>query len=565
MDFVNQAYAQGIELIRSMSVGTRFATGLLFALVVISLAYLLQYQATGGDELLLGGRAFDASELTAMEAAFSKAGLGRWQTFGNQIRVPRGQKELYMAALADGNALPPDFSKYLDEATAADNPFASVKSLEMRRWNAKQKTLALIIKRMRGIEDATIQYDEEVKRGLTPHKQKTAMVAIRTRGGQLEEEQIRAIRNVVASAYAGLDRHHVTITDMTSGYSYGGQIGPDGLPEDESLYAAYKQRHERAWQQKITQQLAYIPGVVVGVNVELNPEVEKKLQTIKLDPKPVTLAAQESSKDSKTQTPFTGGRPGAQSNGVSNTALSLQQTGGTNSGESSATETHSDIRNLPGSDTAQITHAALTPKKVTASIDVPASYYIAVWNQRNAQSADKSGKTAKQPDPAELATIETATKNQIKERIRNLLPDVQQGTNPYPHIVVETYVDLPTTVVAKPALAATAGEWFASNWQTLGLVGLGLFSLIMLRSMIRSPIGLPSPGAGVAVQAAEAGPLRVVGNDVADDDDEPEPAKVLRTHFHSTGPNLKSELQEIVKENPDAAAAILRAWIGDAA
>src|SRR5687767_4634072 len=134
-----------------MSVGTRVATASLLALVVVSVAYLFQYQVTGGDELLLGGRAFDAGELTAMEAAFSQANLGKWQTIGNQIRVPRGQKELYMAALADGNALPPDFYRYLDEATAADSPFASAKSLETRLRNAKQKELSLIIKRMRGI------------------------------------------------------------------------------------------------------------------------------------------------------------------------------------------------------------------------------------------------------------------------------------------------------------------------------------------------------------------------------------------------------------------------------
>src|SRR5262249_2658187 len=152
--------------------------------------------------------------------------------------------------------------------------FASVKSLEMRRWNAKQKELSLIIKRMRGIEDATIQYDEEMKRGLTPHKQKTAMVAVKTVGGQLEPEQVRAIRNVVASAYAGLDRNQITITDMTSGFTYGGAIGPDGLPEDESLYAMNKSRYEREWQQKIAKHLSFIPGVVVSVNAELKPEVQ---------------------------------------------------------------------------------------------------------------------------------------------------------------------------------------------------------------------------------------------------------------------------------------------------
>ena len=39
----------------------------------------------------------------------------------------------------EGNALPADFYKYLDDAIKADSPFSSAKSLDMRRWNAKQK------------------------------------------------------------------------------------------------------------------------------------------------------------------------------------------------------------------------------------------------------------------------------------------------------------------------------------------------------------------------------------------------------------------------------------------
>ena len=77
MDFVSQAYSQLVELIRSMSAGTRVATGLLLALVVVSLVYLFQYQVNGGDELLLAGRTFSQKELTAIEAAFAKAGLGK--------------------------------------------------------------------------------------------------------------------------------------------------------------------------------------------------------------------------------------------------------------------------------------------------------------------------------------------------------------------------------------------------------------------------------------------------------------------------------------------------------
>jgi len=67
----------------------------------------------------------------------------------------------------------------------------------MRRWNAKQKELSLIIGRMSGIESATVQYDEEVKRGLTQQKQKNSDGRRPNPRGQLETSRFRAIRNVV--------------------------------------------------------------------------------------------------------------------------------------------------------------------------------------------------------------------------------------------------------------------------------------------------------------------------------------------------------------------------------
>ena len=101
MDFVNKAFAQLVELFRSLTPGTRVAVGLLLAVIVVSLVYLFQYQVSSGDEFLLDGRPFSGSELTAIEAAFAKASLGKSTIVGNKIRIPRGQKELYLAALAD--------------------------------------------------------------------------------------------------------------------------------------------------------------------------------------------------------------------------------------------------------------------------------------------------------------------------------------------------------------------------------------------------------------------------------------------------------------------------------
>ena len=554
MDFVSKAYAQAVELFRSLSPGTRIAAALLLVAVVVSLVYLFQYQVTVGEEYLLGGRPFTGSELTSIEAAFAKAGLGGSAVVGDRIRIPRGKKAEYLAALADNSALPADFYRYLDEATAADSPFASAKSLEIKRWNAKQKELALIISRMRGIETATVQYDEEIKQGLLRQKHKTAMVALQTAGGALEEDQLKSIRNVVASAYAGLQRQDITITDMTSGLSYGGAIGPGGVPEDESPYAAYKGKFEREFQRKIQSQLSMIPGVIVGVNVELTTELEHSTHTVKLDPKPVTVAARETSKESSSQAPQPAGRPGAVSNGVGNQPQTLATA---NSGSTSTTETQSDIQNVPGTEHTVRKEAPLVPKSVTASIEVPTSYFQQVWRSRNPVPA---GEAPKPPDPADVSKIEIETVNRIKETVRNLLPPVIQGTNPYPHVVVSTYTDLPGAPVAAPTLAASSGTWLAENWQMLAAVGVGLASLLMLRSMVRSP----ARGVRPAAAAAEAHGPRLA-EDTAAEPADAEPSKVLKRRFQSSGPDLRAELREIVQENPDAAANILRAWIGEVA
>jgi len=556
MDFVNKAFAQTSDLFRSMTPGVRLTAGLLLAVIVVSLVYLFQYKMTGGDEFLLDGRPFSSSEIASIEAAFAQAGLNESSISGNRIRIPAGKKDLYLAALADNNALPADFYHYLDEASASDNPFTSSRSQELRRWNAKQKELALIISRMRGIESATVQFDEESKGGLQKQKHKTAMVAVQTLGGELEESQLKAIRNVVASAYAGLDRQNITITDMTSGLSYGGTPGENGLNQDESVYASHKQKYERDWQRKIADQLAMIPNVVVGVNVELTPEIQHSTQTIKLDPKPITLSANEMTKESTSTTPNPAGRPGAVPNGVGNQPVAVTPTVASGP-EQTSSESSSQIRNLPGHEQTVLHKAPLVPTKVTASIDVPASYFIRIWKERNPAEAVKPDVI---PDPAALAKIETETINKIKETVRNLLPPVEQGTDPYPHITVATYVDLPGPAVAAPTAVAQATGWFSDNWRSVAMVAVGLFSLLMLRSMLRSTAGSPAP-----VPAAQAAAESSGSSQSEDAADETDAGAAVKRRFQTTGPNLRMELQELVKEDPDTAANILRSWIGDAA
>ncbi|QDU26973.1 flagellar MS-ring protein [Anatilimnocola aggregata] len=559
MDFVNKLYAQLTDVFRSMTPGTRVAAGLLLAVIVVSLVYLFQYEVGGGDEYLLDGRAFSGAELTAIEAAFAKAGLGQSVVSGNQIRIPRGQKQRYLGAMAESDALPADFSLHMTKATDSDNPFSSTRSLEMRRSNAKQKELALIISRMRGIESATVQFDEEQQGGLSRQKKKTAMVAVQTLGSPLSEEQVKAIRNVVSSAYVGLDRQNVTITDIASHHTYGGPSSAGGFSEDDSIYASHKSKFEREWQRKIYDQLAMIPGVIVGVNVELNPELAHNTSLIKLDPKPITVQSQESSREMTATQPSIGGRPGAESNGVGgNRPIAVNAAGG--GGQSQTTESRSETRNLPGHEQTLITKVPLAPAQVTASIEIPASYYVKVWKERRSV-----GQAPAEPDAVSLANIENETRKRIEETVRNLLPPVAQGTNPYPHITVSTFTDLAAAPIVPPSVADNALGWLGDNWRTLAMLVIGLMSLMMMRSMLNSKaVSGPEVAGGAATAAANQ------HDGGADDLDDVEASNGPTTsprlkRFNPSGGNLKEELQVLVKEDPDAAANILRTWIGEAA
>ncbi len=92
------------------------------------------------------------------------------------------------------------------------------------------------------------------------------------------------------------------------------------------------------------------------------------------------------------------------------------------------------------------------------------------------------------------------------------------------------------------------------------MAGLAIFSLLMLRSIVRGGGGgNPSPIAGAQpVLRLETGEPTDGEPDGVDDD-----PNRLRLKLRK-GESLKDDLTSMVRDDPDAAAAILRSWIGQA-
>lgn len=555
MDFVNKTFSQVADLFRSMTPGARLTAGLLLAAVVVSLGYLFTHQLSGGDAYLLGGQPFSAHELPAMEAAFGKAGLGNYTVEGNRIRIPRGQQAAYMGALADAGALPADFHKYLTDATANVGPFTSRPQQEEMIKIARQKELALIIRSMQGIENAAVHYDTQKKGGLNKGTVTTASVSVKPRGSQpLDERQVPMIRHLVAGAVAGLLPEQVTVVDLNGRTFSGGKSdGIGGAFDDPHL--ARMREYQATFESMILNALSYVPGVTVTASVELNKELHHRQEKDTYDPKAVAVLSQrEETSTSTSNSGGSGGQPGLESQGPNRPGRLTSASSGSKSEEERST---TEITNAPSRERTLIDLAALTPKRVAAAVGVPSSYFESIWKQRNPAPAGQPPKT---PDRAALDQIQKEEIEKIREHVTRILqphtaaPDAAAA----PLVTVTAFSQVPPSALPEPPTLDKALHWFSASWSTLGMILLAGTGLVMLRSLTRpsatDAAAAPLPASPEIAAAAEPEP---------GDESPPKPKGRLKRKLGG-GPSLREELAEIVREDPDAAANILRGWIGNA-
>ncbi|HKD37824.1 MAG TPA: flagellar M-ring protein FliF C-terminal domain-containing protein [Pirellulales bacterium] len=540
-----------------MTPGARITAGLLLAVLVVSLGYLFNHQSSSPDGYLMGGEPVPLSQLSAIHEAFGKAKLAGYEIDADhRIRVPDAQKAVYMAALADAGALPTGFGDSMMKAITTGGPLTSHNQQLALAKVALERQLAEIVSAMRGVETASVLYNVDSEPGLSlNHAIKTATVNVKMRGSQtLEDNQVLMIRQLVAGAI-GCKPTDVSVGDLTTGRTHAAGSGttPGGVDND---YADMKEKYEKQWEAKIRDALNWIPAATVKVNVELNPEIMVEQSDDKFD-KPVPFDTEENNSSTTSQSAAPGGPPGlvAQRGVQSNAPANLAASNGTkNQSETNKTRTKSAVTT-----SRLITKKApLTPSRVTVSIGVPRSYYESIWRLKNPTPA---GSDPKPISPQDIDALEAAEQPKIEQLVGNLLPPVhdekvQQTTK---QVTVMTFQQLPGPAIEQPTVADKATAWFVQYWSTLGTIGLGMVSLLMLRSMVRAVPAAESPRSEAApVTTAPAGEEE----DAAAVEQQDAAARLKRRA--KSGPSLRDELVEIVREDPDAAANILRNWIGSA-
>jgi flagellar M-ring protein FliF len=350
----------------------------------------------------------------------------------------------------------------------------------------------------------------------------------------------------------------VTVIDLASGRLFAGnggaEIKPGGAMGD---YADYKRRHEMDWRQKISHVLSYIPDVLVTTNVELDPEVVNEQKSTEYGSANAVVFKSRSVTAKAADAPSARRRSEtAERNDMHQPATLLSTAGLTKDDETSAIEQEKAVPTTE----KFVVREGRTPTRVTVSVAVPNSYYEKIWRQQNPVSGRQP---PARPDPAELAVLQETERKKIETAVLTLLPVPAVKTSDfYPQVTVSTFYQVLQPALPQATASDDALAWLGQYWSTLGMILLALVSLFMLRGMVKTvPAAAAAPPAGTTFER-RGSPALVA--DSAEERSDENLARGPSRRRAAHGPQLRDELADIVRDDPDAAVSILRTWIGNA-
>ena len=562
MDYLKQFYAQIRDLFLSMTPGNRIVASMLAAVLAVSLGYLFvgsiqtETLPDGKYAFIYDGRSFDGDEKTAAESAIARAKLRGHDWIGDKLRVPKKQVATFTNVLAAERVLNPRGNARTTMVNGT-NPWESGKAMENKKEQAYAQDLAHAIALIPDI--ATAQVFPNSRRDFNRQTLQyrwipSASVFVEAKAYKpLSDDVIASIAAIIAPAFGIVDLKEITITDSKNVRSYNG-LGQERSGGGTS-YNKIQSRYQEQIKDQIHELFPYIRGLQVQATVTLSPRINENVFIVQHDdPTAVHTHVRGTDFEKTDADRFARVGHAAQMNRPMidsnvNTSLQARTKEVTHESETSnalqGTENRHEL-------------APFIPQRIVASLQIPRSYVREVWQMRN--------RTAQEPTEEELDAVSTVIRDDMKKQVEHLLFPYRDPRNPETVQITEYPDDPPEEV------ALTAWEkfllWLIENWQTLGLMGLVLTGLGVLWSITR-----PEKHGDVVLYELPETPLEQY-EALAKAKAEAEAAALAEAEGEEDFPrslesfrsmrSLQEEVAELVTENPEAAAAVLRQWIGTA-
>lgn len=563
MNALSQIGKQLSDVFTAMTPQARIMAGLMAGVILVSLGWIFSVGSAQKYETLLGG-SFTEKELDQMEAALSQAGLRGFSRAGRQIKIPSDEKDIYLKAVQDGQALPAQWGNATDTALSTGGMFDSPLLQTSRLQTARERELAVLLRGIQGIEFAAVNYDEK-KTAFMRDTERVCSVFVRAPHGQeIDSRLLRSIAMQAQNHFAGLSEGNVSVFDQGAQRNYRPSSDPNSMEQSPYLYA--QMQYEDKVKAKVRELLGYDYGnIKVGATVDLDSKLSSEQEQLVFDGTPVALQSSTSRKDTENQKSQPAGPPGAGTNeAITNSSAALSAS---SAGQSSSTKESEEQKNaVAGHTVSRTTEAGLVPTKVTVSVGIPDTYYKSVWMRKQAQdNPDFDPTTNPIPSPTELSEIKQDTDANLRLALASVTSGIRAGLDPKPLINIFEFPELPVDPFPEPGIAQVAMGWLAQSWSTLALLAVLLVSLGMMFSWVKSQGDAAgdknfSEGFGLKIPETLYDEIDVEGEEegLAAGGDK-------KVEFQVTGGELKDDLSTLIKENPDVAVNLLKTWIGDAA
>jgi flagellar M-ring protein FliF len=531
MDVLQRITRQFFDLYRSMSPSQRGTLIVVPLLVVGGFMWLLYEQRDGGTTALSYGKVFTSEEIIAAEQALIQDGLTNFRREGQRLLVPVAEVDRYNAALVQFDAVPSDMGSQLLKQYESLGPFSTEKERQERREAMLLQEVRRVIRAVPDIDDARVAIASPAQKSWSQRRRVTANVTLKPRSGrEVSRKLVTSIQAAVASMVPDLNPVDVTVFDVSTGVTHAQDAADD--PFDNKLVQRIDD-FQRQYQRKIEQDLSYIPDVGVTVHVDVDNLKSSITRNQIVDPKKIApVFSQETSvKDAQRQQPARG-EPGQ----VANRPGSVAATHGIERDRTFSDGSTQAVNGLSFEVTEKQIIAAM-PRAVQVSVAIPRDYYRNVAAQRKAAGESD----AKALDPVEIEKSVTAA---VTASVRALIPT----DSPTTALVVNS-VD--RVVPTPPALVVPFTdqliEW-GRRWGGAAL--LAAFALFALRTL-RKATPLAPPELLPPEISSPVGSVKQSG----------QPVGVTAADEVPREPTRRDLIQNLVRDNPEATAAVLSKWL----
>jgi flagellar M-ring protein FliF len=552
MEFLKAQITRIQEQLAGLSATQKMLVASLLAIMVMTLLWWTHWAAVPEMSPLLD-QPMSQDEIGQITAGLAGQQVA-YKLVGDRVYVPADRKLEILATLGYSQALPRNFDAGFDEIIKQMSWLDPPDKTDKMFLDAKERTLASVIRRFPGVRDAAVVIDPTTDRRLdgTDIEPVATVMLTTTRNGDASHRQLaESAADVVSGAQAGLARSRINV--VVDGISF--QIkdhSDDSLGNDDDG-VQLQQQWEDHYRKEILQGLQDIRGAIVSVSVKVNTA---QTMTTKhtVDPKQTVSIPTRTEETDDEQT----AEPAAQqeeAGAVPNTGMSLAGGGGGGGGGSTSTSDKSEFETDHTRQDEVIKQGPGDATLVSASVRIPRSYFVAAYKNENG---------GKDPDdPNAMSAYITAQLAQIRSAIKGCAPVPGDDA-----LYVGSYSDElpPEAPVEQQAAAATPlATSLNRHGKEIGVGILAALSLFMVSMMVRKGAPAAAPPAGGPAEAVDGGSERTLNGN------ESIVGKAAEKSTSLDGMELDEEtvkaqqmleqVQEMVTSNPDGAANLVKRWL----